>query len=310
MVARILSGREVAKSTFSVLKNTVEKFSKEYSAKPQLVIIQVGDRKDSTSYIKAKSKAAKEIGVQVKVINFEEKVTEEKVLDTIRKYNTAEDCHGLLVQVPLPPHISKCKVFDTIIPLKDVDGFNPTTVGKLVQGNHKENFGHVSCTAAGCLELLRNADIDPSGKHAVVMGRSNIVGRPVCNMLEKLDATVTSVNSFSQNVPDIVKLADILVVAIGVGEFVKGEWLKPGCVVLDVGINHVDKKQQESHKSKSKIVGDVDFDGAKKVASIITPVPGGVGPMTVAMLLQNTVKSAFLLEESKRCTNSKQKVEL
>ncbi|KAL1958935.1 hypothetical protein VTO42DRAFT_3488 [Malbranchea cinnamomea] len=255
--------------------------------KPSLVIFQVGDRSDSSTYVRMKLKAAEEANILCRVSKFPEDITEAELLQEITAANNDPSVHGILVQLPLPNHLSEHTITSAVADDKDVDGFGAINIGELAKRGGKPLF--VPCTPQGVMELLKASDVDPAGKEAVVLGRSDIVGSPVSYLLKNADATVTVCHSKTKNLPEIIKKADILVAALGKPEFVKGDWLKPGVVVIDVGINYI---PDPTKKSGQRLVGDVEFASAVEVASHITPVPGGVGPMTVAMLLQNVVNSA------------------
>ncbi|QVM09380.1 tetrahydrofolate synthase [Coccidioides posadasii str. Silveira] len=254
---------------------------------PSLVIFQVGDRSDSSTYVRMKLKAAEEANILCRLAKFPEEITETELIQEITNANNDPSVHGILVQLPLPNHLSEHTVTSAVSNEKDVDGFGAVNIGELAKRGGKPLF--VPCTPQGIMELLRSSGVNPAGKNAVVLGRSDIVGSPVSYLLKNADATVTVCHSKTKNLPEVIKEADILVAAIGKAEFVKGEWLKPGAVVIDVGTNFV---PDASKKSGQRLVGDVEFGSAVEVASQITPVPGGVGPMTVAMLLQNVVNSA------------------
>ncbi|CAN6460776.1 unnamed protein product [Victoria cruziana] len=235
-----------------------------------------------------KKKACAEVGIKSFGVDLPEDVSEEELIEKIHEFNSNPDVHGILVQLPLPRHINEEKVLAEISIDKDVDGFHPLNIGKLAMKGREPLF--LPCTPKGCLELLSRSGIPIKSKRAVVVGRSNIVGLPVSLMLLKADATVTIVHSRTQDPESIVREADIVIAAAGQAMMIKGDWLKPGAAVIDVGTNAVD---DPSRKSGYRLVGDVDFDEAKKVAGWLTPVPGGVGPMTVAMLLKNTLEGAI-----------------
>jgi methylenetetrahydrofolate dehydrogenase (NADP+) / methenyltetrahydrofolate cyclohydrolase / formyltetrahydrofolate synthetase len=252
--------------------------------KPSLKIVQVGDRADSSTYVRMKLKAAEEADIKCELIHLSSSITEPELLQQIHKLNNDPSVHGVLVQLPVPDHISEHTITSAVADEKDVDGFGATNIGELAKRGGKPLF--VPCTPKGVMVLLKESGVDLQGKNAVVLGRSDIVGSPVSYLLKNADATVTVCHSRTQDLPDIIKRADIVVAAIGKPGFVKGEWLKESAVVIDVGTNYI---PDSSKKSGQRLVGDVDFDSAVEVASHITPVPGGVGPMTVAMLLQNVV---------------------
>ena len=239
----------------------------------------VGDDNASKIYVRNKSKACEELGIDYEEINMGEDTTQEQLLDTIKKLNNRNDIHGILLQSPVPKGLDINEAFRTIIPEKDVDGFNPINVGKLALG--QETF--VSCTPFGIIKLLEEYNIPIEGKNAVIIGRSNIVGKPMLHCLLNKNATVTICHSKTKNLEEITKKADILIVAIGKTKFVTQDMVKPGAVVVDVGINR---------NEQGKVCGDVDFENVEKIASYITPVPGGVGPMTIAMLMTNVIKAA------------------
>ncbi|KAL2219408.1 putative C1 tetrahydrofolate synthase [Thermoascus aurantiacus ATCC 26904] len=296
MTATKIDGTAIAKSIRERLKAEIQQIQESNPRfKPSLVIFQVGDRSDSSTYVRMKLKAAEEANILCKVVNFPESITQAEILQEITKANNDASVHGILVQLPLPKHISEHAVTSAVADEKDVDGFGTTNIGELAKRGGRPLF--VPCTPQGVMELLRVSGVDPAGKEAVVLGRSDIVGSPVSYLLKNADATVTVCHSKTKDLPQILKRADIVVAAIGQPEFVKGEWLKPGAVVIDVGTNY---KPDPTKKSGQKLVGDVHFDSAVEVASLITPVPGGVGPMTVAMLLQNVVNSAKAYFEKQR----------
>ena len=281
----ILDGKKIAQDIRSEIKSDIEKFKSEGGGVPGLVTILVGDNPASQIYVRNKIKACEEVGMKTKAETPSADITETELLNLINRYNRDPEYHGILVQLPLPKHIDEDKIIESVSPNKDVDGFHPINVGKLVIG--KETFR--SCTPAGIQELLIRYKIETKGKHVVVLGRSNIVGKPIANiMLQKkvyANSIVTVCHSAAKNLSDYTKQADILIAAIGSSQFVKGNMVKDGVVVIDVGINRIEDK---SKSSGFRVVGDVDFDEVSKKASYITPVPGGVGPMTIAMLLKNT----------------------
>lgn len=266
---------------------------------PGLAVVLVGERDDSKSYVSLKKKAALACGFFSVSANLSEKTTQEELLSVVDKLNADPMIDGILVQLPLPVHIEQKKILQAISSDKDVDGFHPTNLGRLCrQGEElrqtREKFDikktqNFPCTPLGCMELLESYGVDPAGKHAVVLGRSNIVGLPMAVLLLHKDATVTIAHSKTENLRELCRSADILVAAIGKAEMVKEDWIKTGAVVLDVGVSFVADKTAKSGK---RICGDVAYPEVSKVASFITPVPGGVGPMTVAMLMRNTLANA------------------
>lgn len=274
---QIINGKEVSKNIREELQIEIDEL-KEKGITPGLTVIIVGDNPASRTYVKSKDKACKSLGMKSTVHNLKEDVSEEKLLDLIGEINNDETIHGILVQLPLPNHIDEKKVIEKISPDKDVDGFHPINAGKLLVG--EDTF--IPCTPHGIIKLLESKNIDIKGKRAVVLGRSNIVGKPISLLLLDKNATVTICHSKTKNLKEITKEADILVAAIGKANFVKADMVKDGAIVIDVGINRVD----------GKLVGDVDFDNVNKLNGYITPVPGGVGPMTITMLIYNTVIAA------------------
>ncbi|KAG0130433.1 formate--tetrahydrofolate ligase-domain-containing protein [Tuber indicum] len=288
MVAERIDGTAVAKKVRDRINEEIKKRQETNKRfRPSLTIVQVGDRSDSSTYVRMKLKAAEEANITCEIVKLPADTTEAELLARIESLNDDPSIHGVLVQLPVPRHISEATVTAAVDPSKDVDGFGAVNVGDLAKRGGTPMF--TPCTPKGVMVLLEEYGIDLSGKHAVVLGRSDIVGSPVSYLLKNSDATVTVCHSATKNLQDFVKRADVLVSAIGKALFVKGEWLKPGAVVIDVGINYI---MDETRKSGQRLVGDVDYESAKEVASLITPVPGGVGPMTVAMLLENVVSSA------------------
>lgn len=283
----ILDGKKIAQDIRSEIKSGIEKFKSEGGGVPGLVTILVGDNPASQIYVRNKIKACEEVGMKTKTETPSADITETELLSLINRYNHDSEYHGILVQLPLPKHIDEDKIIESVSPNKDVDGFHPINVGKLVIG--KETFK--SCTPSGIQELLIRYKIETKGKHVVVLGRSNIVGKPIANIMlqkkEYANSVVTVCHSAAKNLSDYTKQADILIAAIGSAQFVKADMVKDGVVVIDVGINRIEDK---SKSSGFRVVGDVNFDEVSKKASYITPVPGGVGPMTIAMLLKNTYK--------------------
>ncbi|MCJ2147779.1 bifunctional methylenetetrahydrofolate dehydrogenase/methenyltetrahydrofolate cyclohydrolase FolD [Bacillus sp. B19-2] len=278
MTAIIIDGKETAKEKRGQLAKEVEELKKQ-GVTPGLAVILIGDDPASLSYVRGKKKAAEAMGIRFQLDHFDASFSEQELLEVIDQYNQNNDFHGILVQLPLPDHISEQAVIERISPDKDVDGFHPLNVGKMLLG--EDTF--LPCTPAGIVELLKKTEIDLSGKEVVVVGRSNIVGKPVGQLLLNENATVTYCHSRTADITAHTKKADILIVAVGKANFIKADQMKEGAVVIDVGVNRLDN---------GKLVGDVDFEEAKEKASYITPVPGGVGPMTITMLAHNTVKSA------------------
>ncbi|EHA48346.1 hypothetical protein MCOR27_004144 [Pyricularia oryzae] len=290
MAAIKIDGTAIAKKIRERLHAEIdEKQAVNPHYKPCLNIIQVGDRSDSSTYVRMKLKAAEEAGIQCELLHYPETISEAELLNQLHRINNDPNIHGVLVQLPLPKHLDEYAVTSAVADEKDVDGFGATNIGELAKKGGRPYF--IPCTPKGIMVLLEEAGVDLKGKNAVVLGRSDIVGSPVSYLLKNADATVTVCHSRTVGLQDHLKAADIVVAAIGKAGFVKGEWLKPGAVVIDVGTNYI---PDASKKSGQRLVGDVDFESAAQVASHITPVPGGVGPMTVAMLLQNVVDSATM----------------
>ena len=279
-MAIIINGKDLAAKVRANLKLDVEELKKQ-GITPKLVVIMVGNDSASAVYVRNKSKACNEIGIAFEEFLLKEDTTREELLSLIKELNQRKDVHGILLQSPIPKHLDIREAFNTIDYKKDVDGFHPINVGKLSIGEE----GFVSCTPLGVMKMLEEYNIDIQGKNAVVIGRSNIVGKPLAQLLLNANATVTICHSKTQNINEITKEADILVTALGKLKFVKENMVKKGAVVIDVGINR---------NEEGKLVGDVDFTEVEKKASYITPVPGGVGPMTIAMLMTNVVKAAKL----------------
>jgi len=276
--AKIINGRDIASEIRLGLKNDVEKL-KRNGVQPGLAVVIVGDDPASRIYVNNKKKVCDEIGIRSFEYALPAETSEEEVIELIKTLNGDKNVHGILVQLPLPQHINSERVLFEIDPDKDVDAFHPVNVGKIMIGNYK----FLPCTPAGVMELIHRTGIDLKGSECVVVGRSNIVGKPMAMLLLHEHATVTVCHSRTKDLKSVCRRADVLVVAVGKPELIKADFIKPGAVVIDVGINRMEN---------GKLCGDVDFDGAKSVASYITPVPGGVGPMTIAMLMKNTVKAA------------------
>jgi methylenetetrahydrofolate dehydrogenase (NADP+)/methenyltetrahydrofolate cyclohydrolase len=287
MAASIISGKEIAKSIREELKEKVDQL-KEKGVTPGLAVVLVGEDPASQVYVRAKGKACDKLGIYSETTTLPAETGEEEILNLIDKHNNDPKIHGILVQLPLPKHIDENKVLMAIDPDKDVDGFHPVNVGRMLVG--ADCF--LPCTPHGVQELLIRSGNDPEGKHVVVVGRSNIVGKPVAGILMQkkpgANATVTIAHSRTQNLPELTRTADVIVAAIGKPEFIKADMVKDGVVVIDVGVNQVGTTPE----GKRILKGDVDFEAVKEKASAITPVPGGVGPMTITMLMQNTIQSA------------------
>ncbi|UFJ42909.1 bifunctional methylenetetrahydrofolate dehydrogenase/methenyltetrahydrofolate cyclohydrolase FolD [Brevibacillus humidisoli] len=278
MTATVIDGKAVAQSIRAEIAEEVKKL-KQDGIEPGLAVVLVGQDPASHSYVKGKVKACEEVGIYSEVLRLQETISQQELLQTIKQLNEKPNIHGILVQLPLPPHISEEAVLDVIPAEKDVDGFHPINVGNMVIGND----AYLPCTPHGIVELIKWTGTDLNGKHVVVIGRSNIVGKPVSLLLLQENATVTMCHSRTRNMAELTRQADILVVAVGKAHLIGREHVSPGAIVIDVGVNRMEN---------GKLVGDVRFDEVAEVAGYITPVPGGVGPMTITMLLANTVKAA------------------
>jgi len=281
MSATLISGKELSEQLKSKLALEVKQLA-EQGIIPGLTVILVGEDPASQVYVRNKAAACEKLGMRSEVIRLPEQTSEQELLRILSELNANPAVHGILVQLPLPGHISEDQVLLAIDPAKDVDGFHPENVGNMVIGRDS----YLPCTPAGCIELIKQTGIPIAGKHAVIIGRSNIVGKPVAMLLLREHATVTICHSRTANLEEITRQADILIAAVGRANMVKKSWVKPGAVVIDVGINRLDD---------GKLVGDVDFNDVLDTAGYITPVPGGVGPMTITMLLRNTLLSASRL---------------
>jgi methylenetetrahydrofolate dehydrogenase (NADP+)/methenyltetrahydrofolate cyclohydrolase len=279
-VGEILDGKAISAALREKVAFAARAFVERTGRRPGLEVVLVGDDPASSVYVRNKAKATEEAGMRGVVHALGRETTEEALLALVRSLDEREDVDGILVQLPLPRHIDAERVLDAIWPSKDVDGFHPMNAGLLFEGRS----ALVPCTPWGCMRMLDHAAVDVAGKHAVVLGRSNIVGKPAAMLLLQRNATVTIAHSKTRSLQELCLTADVLIAAVGRAEMVKGDWIKPGAVVLDVGINR---------KDDGKLVGDVAFHEAKDRASWITPVPGGVGPMTIACLLENTVRAAW-----------------
>ena len=285
-MTRIINGKEIAQNLRKSLKIEISELKNKYKLVPGLAVVQVGSVAASSVYVKAKTKSAYEVGIEIIDHHLDDSTTQAQLLELINKLNIQVNVSGILVQLPLPKHMHEQTILDSIDPNKDADGFHPLNVGKLSIASHNDDNLLIPCTPYGCLLMLKNLEIDLVGKNAVVIGRSNIVGKPMAQLLIKESCTVTIAHSKTKDLPKLCKEADILVAAIGKPEIVKGEWIKDGAIVIDVGINRIEV--QINGEIKTKLVGDVNYNEAEKIASAITPVPGGVGPMTIACLLRNT----------------------
>jgi methylenetetrahydrofolate dehydrogenase (NADP+)/methenyltetrahydrofolate cyclohydrolase len=286
MCARVLSGKELAIKIKEGLKTEVDELKKK-NIEPGLAVIIVGNDPASRVYVNSKKKACEQVGIESFEYALDENTGEDELIGLINKLNADDRVSGILVQLPLPKHINEDKVIFAIDVCKDVDGFHPVNVGRLMTGTAQ----FLPCTPAGIMELIKESGIEITGKECVVVGRSNIVGKRMSMLLLSENGTVTICHSKTKSLEEIIKRADILIAAVGKPEFIKGSSIKPGAVVIDVGVNRLENRQ---------LVGDVEFETASRVASAITPVPGGVGPMTIAMLMKNTVKAAVLKKQEGR----------
>ncbi|MES2765745.1 MAG: bifunctional methylenetetrahydrofolate dehydrogenase/methenyltetrahydrofolate cyclohydrolase FolD [Bacteroidota bacterium] len=288
-MTRIIDGKKIAADIRSEIAFKTAELLKEKGIKPGLALLLVGENPASQVYVRSKAKACEEVGIHSLILELPDSASEAEILKIIHDWNNDNSLHGILVQLPLPKHVDENKVIQAIYPQKDVDGFHPENVGRLVIGLP----GFVSCTPAGIAELLKRSNIETKGKHVVVVGRSNIVGKPMANLMyqkkEYANAVVTICHTGAPDITVFTKQADILIAAVGVPHLLKREDVKEGVVVIDVGMNKI---PDATKKSGSRLVGDVDYDDVAPIASAITPVPGGVGPMTIAMLLKNTFMSA------------------
>lgn len=278
MSSVIINGKEIGQEIRTGVATRVQAL-KEKGITPGLAVILVGDNPASKTYVANKQKSCEQIGMYSELVKLPEDISEQALLEKIRELNERASIHGILVQLPLPKHINEDKVIQTISPEKDVDGFSPISVGKMMLGQDT----YLPCTPYGVMKMLEHAGIDVAGKHAVIVGRSHIVGKPMGQLLLQKDATVTYTHSKTPDLPSFTKQADILIAAVGRANFITSEHIKEGAVVIDVGINR---------NQDNRLCGDVDFDDVLGIASHITPVPGGVGPMTITMLLENTVQAA------------------
>jgi 5,10-methylene-tetrahydrofolate dehydrogenase/methenyl tetrahydrofolate cyclohydrolase len=285
-MAKILDGKKTAAEIYNELQHDIT-LLKQNDITPGLSVILVGDRTDSKTYVAMKQKKCRELGIFSKLIKLEEDVSEDKIIKIIHDLNNDDKINGILIQLPLPKHLNENKILSTVKLSKDVDGFHFENIGRL-SVDKQPLF--IPCTPKGCLEILDRYKIDLCGKNICILGRSAIVGLPLSLLLLYRNATVTICHSKTQNIPEITKRADILIAACGRMEMVKKDWIKENCVIIDIGIN---SKPDSSKKSGYRLVGDVDFNDVKEKVEYITPVPGGVGPMTIAMLMKQTIESAI-----------------
>ncbi len=292
MSANIIDGKQIGQEIRDEVRIAVEKRQENGLPVPGLATVLVGENPASQVYVRNKQKACAEVGINSFGHKLPEDASQEDVESLVRSLNADPSVNGILVQLPLPRHLDEEKVLSVIDLNKDVDGFHPINIGRLAQKGREPAF--IPCTPAGCMVLLERAGAKLSGANAVVLGRSNIVGMPVALLLVKANATVTICHSRTRDLADVIRQADVLVAAIGQPEFVKKEWVKPGAIVIDVGIN---QKEDPTARKGYRLVGDVAFDEVAEVAGAITPVPGGVGPMTIAMLLKNTLHAAELADQ-------------
>ncbi len=290
IINKIIDGKMYAEKLLREIHPLSKGFLDNFNRKPCLTVILVGDNHASKIYVKNKILTAKKIDIESKEILFGSDVTEDELIDHISKLNKDQNVDGILVQLPLPTHISEKKILNLINPSKDVDGFHPTNFGKLFMGDPK----FIPCTPLGCIYMLKHEIKDIKGKNAVIIGRSNIVGKPMASLLLSSDCSVTITHSKSNNIKEYTRKADILIVAVGIPEMIDQTFIKKGAIVIDVGINRLETTNNDNSSYKGVLVGDVKFEKVLKIAKKITPVPGGVGPMTIACLMHNTIKAAYI----------------
>ena len=291
MGAKIIDGKAIAESLREDVKKSVSERASKGLPTPGLATVIIGDNPASKVYVRMKQRACQEAGIHSVGHELSADTSQEDVEALVRKLNADPEIHGILVQLPLPAGLDEESVLNTIDLKKDVDGFHPINIGRLAQKGREPLF--IPATPSGVMYLLEDSGVDLDGADAVVLGRSNIVGMPVSLLLVSADATVTICHSHTQDIPSVTREADVLIAAVGIPEFVRADWIKPGATVIDVGVNRV---EDDSRKRGYRLVGDVAFDEALEVAGAITPVPGGVGPMTIAMLLRNTLRAARLAD--------------
>lgn len=287
MSAKVIDGTKVAARVRDEIAVAVAEMKEKHNYTPGLATVLVGEDPASATYVRSKQRMCERLGIRSVGHKLPADASQEEVVALVAKLNADPDVNGILVQLPMPKHINEEAVLNSIDLEKDVDGFHPVNIGRLAMKGRDPLF--IPCTPAGCMELLADAGVQTKGAEAVIVGRSNIVGLPMAMLLQKADATVTICHSRTKDLTEHLKRADIVVAAIGWAEMIKGDMLKPGCAVIDVGINRVD---DASNERGYKLVGDVAYDSAAEVAGAITPVPGGVGPMTIAMLMKNTLRAA------------------
>ena len=290
IINKIIDGKMYAEKLLKEIHPLSKGFSNNFNRKPCLTVILVGENPASKIYVKNKILVAKKIDIESKEIILNSDVTEDELIHHISILNKDQNVDGILVQLPLPKHISEKKIINIISPSKDVDGFHPKNFGKLFMGDPK----FIPCTPLGCLYMLKHEIEDIKGKNAVIIGRSNIVGKPMASLLLSSDCSVTITHSKSKNIEEHTRKADILIVAVGIPKMIDEKFIKPGAIVIDVGINRLESKNNDNSSNKGVLVGDVKFEKVLKIAKKITPVPGGVGPMTIACLMHNTVKAAYI----------------
>ena len=290
IINKIIDGKMYAEKLLGEIHPLSKLFLDNFNRKPCLTVILVGDNPASKIYVKNKILIAKKIDIESREILLGSDVTEDELIHHISRLNKDPNVDGILVQLPLPKHISEKKIINLISPSKDVDGFHPENFGKLFMGDPK----FIPCTPLGCLYMLKHEVDYLKGKNAVIIGRSNIVGKPMASLLLSSDCSVTITHSKSKNIEEHTRKADILIVAVGIPEMIDEKFIKPGAIVIDVGINRLECKNNDNFSNKRVLVGDVKFEKVLKIAKKITPVPGGVGPMTIACLMHNTVKAAYI----------------
>lgn len=287
MTAQIIDGKAIGDKVQEEVRQAVAEMKEKYNYTPGLATVLVGEDPASSTYVGMKQRTCEKLGIRSIGHKLGADATQEEVEGLVRQLNADPNVNGILVQLPLPKHLNEEAVLNAIDLEKDVDGFHPVNIGRLAMKGRNPLF--VPCTPAGCMRLLKESGVDPKGKEAVIVGRSNIVGLPMAMLLQKADATVTICHSRTKDLAAHTRNADILVAAIGWAEMITGDMVKPGATIIDVGIN---QKEDATKKSGYRLVGDVDYESAKEVAGLITPVPGGVGPMTIALLMENTLRAA------------------